>query len=138
MERMDSMGTAWAPRVLGLLRIVTAFMFLLHGSVKLFGVPVIEGMGKVDLMSLYGLAGVLEFGGGLLLLLGLFTRPVAFVLSGEMAAAYFMGHAPHGFLPIQNHGELAVQWCFLFLYFWAAGPGAFSLDAMRRRGASPA
>ena len=138
MDRLDSLAAAWAPRVLGTLRIVTALMFLLHGTVKLFGVPAIEGMGKVELMSLYGLAGVLESGGGLLLLLGLCTRPVAFLLSGEMAAAYFMGHAPHGLLPIQNHGELAVQWCFLFLYFWAAGPGAFSVDAMRRRGATPA
>jgi len=135
---MDAMGTAWAPRLLGVLRIVTGLMFLMHGSVKLFGVPAMEGMGKVELMSLYGFAGVLEFVGGLLLLFGLFTRPVAFVLSGEMAFAYFMGHASQGALPIQNHGELAVQWCFLFLYFWAAGPGAFSLDAMRRRGASPA
>jgi len=131
MERFET--TAWAPRVLGLLRIVTAFMFVLHGSAKLFGVPAVEGMGPVELMSIYGLAGVLEFAGGLLLLLGLFTRPVAFVLSGEMAFAYFMGHAPHGLLPIANHGELAVQWCFLFLYFSVAGAGAFSVDATRRR-----
>jgi putative oxidoreductase len=135
MERIDAMGAAWAPRLLGVLRIVTGLMFLMHGSIKLFGVPAMEGMGKVELMSLYGFAGVLEFVGGLLLLFGLFTRPVAFVLSGEMAFAYFMGHASQGALPIQNHGELAVQWCFLFLYFWAAGPGAFSIDAMRRRGA---
>ena len=138
MDRLDSMGTAWAPRLLGVLRIVSAFMFMLHGTVKLFGVPAVEGMGKVELMSLYGFAGVLEFVGGLLLLLGLFTRPVAFVLSGQMAVAYFMAHQPQGLLPVQNHGELAVQWCFLFLYFWAAGPGAFSIDAMRRRGANPA
>jgi putative oxidoreductase len=138
MDRLDSIGSAWAPRVLGILRIVSAAMFLMHGSVKLFGVPAMEGMGKVELMSLYGFAGVLEFVGGLLLLLGLFTRPVAFILSGEMAFAYFMGHASQGLLPIQNHGELAVQWCFLFLYFSAAGPGAFSIDAMRRRGANPA
>jgi putative oxidoreductase len=131
MERFDT--TAWAPRVLGLLRIVTAFMFIQHGTAKLFGVPALEGMGQVELMSIYGLAGVLEFVGGAMLLLGLFTRPVAFVLSGEMAFAYFMGHASQGLLPIANHGELAVQWCFLFLYFAAAGAGAFSLDAMRRR-----
>jgi putative oxidoreductase len=131
MDRFET--TAWAPRLLGLLRIVTALMFIQHGSAKLFGLPALEGMGQVELMSIYGLAGVLEFAGGLLLLLGWFTRPVAFVLSGEMAFAYFMGHAPHGFLPIANHGELAVQWCFLFLYFAAAGAGAFSLDAMRRR-----
>jgi len=131
MERFDT--AAWAPRLLGLLRIVTAFLFIQHGMVKLFGVPAVEGMGQVELMSIYGLAGVLEFVGGALLLLGLFTRPVAFVLSGQMAFAYFMAHAPQSFLPINNHGELAVAWSFLFLYFWAAGPGAFSVDAVRRR-----
>ena len=131
MDRFDT--TTWAPRLLGLLRIVTALMFIQHGSAKLFGLPALEGMGQVELMSIYGLAGVLEFAGGLLLLVGWFTRPVAFVLSGEMAFAYFMGHAPQGFLPIANHGELAVQWCFLFLFFWAAGPGAFSMDGSRRR-----
>ena len=121
----------WAPRVLGVLRIVVGFLFIQHGTLKLFGVPATEGMGAVDLMSLYGLAGILETVGGLLLLLGLFTRPVAFVLSGQMAVAYFMAHAPQSFLPIQNHGELAVTWCFVFLYFFAAGPGAFSFDGVR-------
>lgn len=124
----------WAPRVLGILRIVVAFLFIQHGMVKLFGVPAMEGMGKVPLMSLFGVAGLLEFVGGALLLLGLGTRPVAFILSGEMAAAYFIGHASQGFLPIINHGELAVTWCFLFLYFVFAGPGAFSLDAARGKG----
>jgi putative oxidoreductase len=130
---MDGFGKAplWAPRALGLLRIVVAFLFIQHGMVKLFGVPAMEGMGKVPLMSLFGVAGLLEFVGGALLLLGLGTRPVAFILSGEMAAAYFIGHASQGFLPIINHGELAVTWCFLFLYFFFAGPGAFSLDAAR-------
>ena len=127
-------ASAWAPRVLGILRIVVAFLFIQHGTVKLFGVPEVPGMGGVELMSIYGLAGVLELAGGLLLLLGLFTRPVAFVLSGEMAFAYFMGHAPSGLLPIANHGELAVTWCFLFLYFFAAGPGDFSFDGWRRKG----
>jgi putative oxidoreductase len=131
MDRFDT--TIWAPRVLGLLRIVTAFMFIQHGTAKLFGLPAVEGMGPVELMSIFGLAGVLESVGGLMLLLGLFTRPVAFVLSGQMAFAYFMAHAPQGFLPIANHGELAVQWCFLFLYFSVAGAGAFSIDALRRR-----
>jgi len=124
---------SWAPRLLGLLRIVVAFLFIQHGTLKLFGFPATEGMGQVPLMSLFGAAGVIELVGGVLLLLGLFTRPVAFILSGEMAAAYFIGHAPGGLLPIANHGELAVTWCFLFLYFFAAGAGAFSLDAARRR-----
>jgi putative oxidoreductase len=130
---MDGFGKAplWAPRALGLLRIVVAFLFIQHGMVKLFGVPAMEGMGKVPLMSLFGVAGLLEFVGGALLLLGLGTRPVAFILSGEMAAAYFIGHASQGFLPIINHGELAVTWCFVFLYFFFAGPGAFSLDGER-------
>jgi len=130
---MDGFGntSAWAPRALGILRIVVAFLFIQHGMVKLFGVPAMEGMGKVPLMSLFGVAGLLEFVGGALLLLGLGTRPVAFILSGEMAAAYFIGHASQGFLPIINHGELAVTWCFLFLYFFFAGAGAYSLDAAR-------
>ena len=130
---MDGFGntSAWAPRALGILRIVVAFLFIQHGMVKLFGVPAMEGMGKVPLMSLFGVAGLLEFVGGALLLVGLGTRPVAFILSGEMAAAYFIGHASQGFLPIVNHGELAVTWCFLFLYFFFAGPGAFSLDGKR-------
>jgi putative oxidoreductase len=130
---MDGFGntSAWAPRALGILRIVVAFLFIQHGTVKLFGVPAMEGMGKVPLMSLFGVAGLLEFVGGALLLLGLGTRPVAFILSGEMAAAYFIGHASLGFLPINNHGELAVTWCFVFLYFFFAGPGAFSLDGKR-------
>ena len=133
---MEGFGNtvSWAPRALGLLRIVVGFLFIQHGTVKLFGAPAVEGMGVVELMSIYGLAGILEVVGGLLLLLGLFTRPVAFVLSGQMAVAYFMAHAPQSFLPIQNHGELAVTWCFLFLYFFAAGPGAFSLDGLRNKG----
>ncbi|MEO8161235.1 MAG: DoxX family protein [Arenimonas sp.] len=126
----------WSPQLLGLLRIVTAFMFIQHGTAKLFHVPAVEAMSGVQLMSVYGVAGVLEVVGGVLLLLGLFTRPVAFILSGEMAVAYFMAHAPQSFLPLLNGGELAVQWCFLFLYFSFAGAGAFSLDALRtpRRG----
>lgn len=126
-------GQRWAPQVLGLLRIVTAFLFIQHGTAKLFQVPYVEAMAGVQLMSIAGLAGVIEVVGGALLLIGLFTRPVAFVLSGEMAVAYFMAHASHGFLPLLNGGEMAVQWCFLFLFFWAAGPGAFSIDGTRKR-----
>jgi len=133
MSRFSTSANAWPPRALGLLRIVTAFLFIQHGTAKLFHVPHIEMMDGVQLMSLVGFAGVLEVVGGALLLLGLFTRPVAFILSGEMAFAYFMQHAPNNILPILNGGEMAVQWCFLFLYFAAAGAGAFSVDGSRSR-----
>lgn len=124
---------AWTPRILGVLRIVTGFLFLQHGTAKLLGTPHIAMFDGVQLVSLLGLAGVLELVGGSLILIGLFTRPVAFILSGEMAVAYFMAHAPHGFLPILNQGELAVVYCFVFLYLSVAGAGAFGLDAMRRK-----
>ncbi|MGH8401150.1 MAG: DoxX family protein [Gammaproteobacteria bacterium] len=117
---------AWSPRLLSVLRIVTAFLFIQHGTSKLFHYP--ADMGHVALFSLIGLAGVLEAFGGALLLLGLFTRPVAFILSGEMAFAYFMAHAPGGFWPALNHGEAAVFYCFVFLYFAAAGGGPWALD----------
>jgi putative oxidoreductase len=118
--------------LLSVLRIVTAFMFIQHGSAKLFQVPHVPMFDGVQLMSLIGLAGVIEIVGGLLLLIGLFTRPIAFILCGEMAFAYFIAHAPHGFLPVLNGGELAVEWCFVFLYLSAAGPGAWSIDAWRQ------
>lgn len=124
---------AWAPRILGVMRIVIGFLFLQHGSAKLLGIPHIAMFDGVQLVSLIGLAGILELVGGSLILLGLFTRPVAFILSGEMAVAYFMAHAPGGPLPILNHGELAVIYCFVFLYLSVAGGGAFSLDAMRKQ-----
>ena len=123
----------WSPRLLGILRIVTGLLFLQHGTAKLFGVPHIAMFDGLQLFSLMGLAGVLELGGGLLIVLGLFTRPVTFVLSGQMAAAYFMAHAPQGFLPILNQGELAVIYCFVFLYLFVAGSGAFSIDAVRNK-----
>jgi putative oxidoreductase len=97
-----------------------------HGGMKLFGFP--APMGDVQLFSLIGLAGVLEVFGGFLILIGLFTRPVAFILSGEMAFAYFMAHAPGGFWPVLNHGEGAVLYCFIFLYLASAGGGAWSVD----------
>jgi putative oxidoreductase len=112
------------------LRIVAAFIFLMHGTQKLFAYP---GGARAPLMSLLGAAGAIELVGGSLLLLGLFTRPVAFVLAAEMAVAYFRTHAPRGGWPILNGGELAVLFCFLWLFFWAAGPGPLSLDALRRR-----
>jgi putative oxidoreductase len=121
----------WAPRVLSILRLVTAFLFMQHGGQKLFGFPAPPQTAH-PLLSLIGVAGILEFFGGLLLLMGLFTRPVAFLLSGLMAVAYFMAHAPHGFWPLLNRGELAVLYCFVFLYLFAAGGGCWSLDRLRR------
>lgn len=123
------------PQALAVLRIVTAFLFIPHGTAKLLGMPHQEMFDGLQLMSLMGLAGILEIGGGVLLLIGLFTRPVAFVLCGFMAAAYFMTHASQGsaLLPMLNHGEPAVLYCFVFLYLVFAGPGAWSVDAVRRR-----
>jgi putative oxidoreductase len=123
----------WGPRLLSVLRVIAAFLFVAHGAQKLFAWPSAQAGQAVPLISMMGLAGVLEFFGGLLLLLGLFTRPVAFVLAGEMAVAYSMAHAPKGFWPILNHGELAVLYCFLFLYFGAVGGGPWSVDGYRER-----
>jgi putative oxidoreductase len=114
---------------LGILRLVASFTFFCHGLQKVFG---IFGGHRVHLASLLGLAGGLEIAGGILLFLGLFTRPVAFVLCGEMASAYFLGHFPHGFLPIRNGGELPVLYCFIFLLFAVAGPGTPSVDVNLR------
>ena len=118
---------------LGLLRIAAGLLFMQHGVQKLFGW--LGGVGpeggSVPLMSMMGLAGVLETFGGLLIVLGLFTRPVAFVLSGEMAVAYFLAHMPNALFPIQNGGELAALYSFVFLFLSAAGPGAFSIDRAR-------
>jgi len=119
------------PYVLSLLRIIAAFLFMAHGTAKLFQYP--AAMGPVELLSLHGLAAVLEAFGGALLLVGLFTRPVVFILSGMMAFAYFMAHASGGFFPLVNHGELAVLYCFVFLYLAVAGGGPWSLDAMLRQ-----
>lgn len=123
----------WSPRLLSVLRIVTAFLFLMHGTAKLFQIPHQVMFDNLQLMSLIGLQGVLEVGGGLLLLIGLFSRPIAFILSGDMAVAYFMSHWPKSWLPILNGGDLAVLFCFVFLYLWAAGPGPWSIDAARHR-----
>jgi putative oxidoreductase len=124
-----------APYVRSVLRIAAAFTFMLHGTMKLFAFP--AGMphsgGTVALMSELGLAGVLESFGGALLLLGFFTRPVAFLLSGEMAVAYFQVHFQMSFWPVLSGGELAMVYCFVWLYFSAAGPGPLSIDAMRAR-----
>ena len=130
---------SWSPQLLSILRIVVAFMFIQIGSAKWFAFPaaVMPGGGTAPVGSLPWVAAVLEVVGGGLLLLGLFTRPVAFILSGEMAFAYFIGHAPHGFWPVLNQGQPAVFYCFFFLYLSAAGPGPWSLDAMRNKQPSP-
>lgn len=124
--------SSWAPLLLSLVRIVAALGFLTHGTQKLFGVPALEPRNGVELMSMMGLAGAIETAGGALLLIGLFTRPVAFLCAGQMAAAYFMVHASQSFWPLLNGGELASVYCFLFLYLSAAGAGPLSVDAMMR------
>ncbi len=128
-------GSTWADRLRSLLRIVAAVMFMLHGTMKLFAFPAAASKagGTVTLLSQTGLAGVLETFGGLLLLIGLFTRPVAFVLAGEMAVAYFQVHLPRSFWPTLNGGEPAALYCFLWLYLSIAGAGPWSLDAIRKR-----
>ncbi len=138
MTLSSPVPAAWAPRLRSVLRIVAAFLFVAHGTQKLFGFPAAGPNAPVPLISLLGVAGTLETGGGTLLLLGLFTRPVAFLLAGEMAVAYFLRHAPHGFWPLLNRGELPVLFCFLYLYLAAAGGGPWSLEALQGRiGPSP-
>ncbi len=124
----------WAPYLRSVLRIVLAVLYICHGTQKLFGVPSTEPRPGVPLVSLLGLASGLEIIGATLLLLGLFTQPIAFLLSGEMAVAYFMVHAPRAFWPLVNGGEPAVLFCFAWLYLAAAGAGPWSLDAAWRRG----
>ncbi len=131
MSKSETIQAEWTPRVLGVLRMVAGSLFIAHGVQKVFGVP--AAAAPVELFSLIGFAGVLELVGGGLLIVGLFTRSTAFILSGLMAAAYFMAHAPAGFLPIVNGGELAVLYSFLFLFFTFAGPGRFSLDGLLAR-----
>lgn len=129
MSGFKTLCTNWSPRLLSVMRIVVAFLFMQHGAQKLLGFPAPASF-EVVLFSLIGLAGALELAGGLLLLLGVYTRVVAFVLSGEMAVAYFMAHAPSGFWPLLNHGELAALYCFVFLYLAAAGGGSWRLDRL--------
>jgi putative oxidoreductase len=127
-------STIWAPRVLSILRIVVGLVLLQYGLAKLFGWPAVKMFQNLQLFSLFGIAGMFELVGGTLLILGLFTRPAAFILSGEMAAAYFIEHFPHSFFPIQSEGDLAVTLCFTFLYLSFAGGGPWSLDAFLRIG----
>ena len=133
MADLNSFYASWTPRLLSVLRIVSAFLFIAHGAQKLFGFLAPPGAPMPPMWGQIWIGGVLEFFGGLLLLLGLFTRPVAFILSGMMAVAYFQMHAPGGFWPLQNRGELAVLYCFVFLFFAVAGGGEWSLDRLLRR-----
>jgi putative oxidoreductase len=119
----------WAPRVLSILRIVAALIFFEHGTQKLLGFP--PAANAPAFLSLSWTAGLLELVGGALLILGLWTRPVAFILSGEMAFAYFIGHAPRSFFPVLNGGDAAILYCFVFLLFVFTGPGAWSVDRTR-------
>jgi len=121
----------WAPRLLAALRIMSALLFLEHGLVKVVGFPAEAEPGQQALLSLFGIAGLIETIGGGLLLIGLLTRPVAFLMAGEMAIGYFMVHAPASFFPVVNGGDAAILFCFVFLYLSVAGPGAWSIDGMR-------
>ena len=127
--------TRWQPQLLALLRIVTALLFLEHGTAKLFAFPVAQPGAPDPLPTLLLVAAAIELVGGILITLGLFTRLAAFIAAGEMAVAYFMGHFPRGFWPVVNQGEAAILFCFVFLYIAAAGPGAWSADGARTRNA---
>jgi putative oxidoreductase len=127
MERVAGRFSAY---FYALLRVVAGFLFFQHGSQKLFGFPGTQP--AVDVMTQAGLAGIIETVGGVMMAIGLFTSPVAFIASGEMAVAYFQVHAPRSFWPMMNGGELAALYCFLFLYFAAVGSGKLSIDALRK------
>lgn len=129
---MNTIFQTWQPRILSLLRAVTGFLFMQHGGQKIFGYPGDQNS-PFELLSMSGAAGILELVGGFLILIGLFTRPTAFLLSGMMAVAYFMVHAPQGFWPLLNGGELAALFSFVFLYLFTAGGGEWSLDALRTK-----
>jgi putative oxidoreductase len=124
--------TVWGPRVLAVLRVMVALLFLEHGTQKLLGFPPSPRPGP-PLFSLLGVQGVLELVGGFMLLIGLFTRQVAFILCGDSAVAYFISHAPRAFFPMLNGGDAAILYCFVFLYLSVAGGGVWSLDAFRKR-----
>ncbi|HAU74680.1 MAG TPA: DoxX family protein [Agrobacterium sp.] len=128
MAIFDSLSR-YRPQALGALRIMTALLFISHGTQKLFGFPASQMEGSLPTMLL--VAAILEFVGGILVLVGLFTRPVAFILSGQMAVAYFIAHGPKSFFPALNGGDAAILFCFIFLYLFVAGPGAFSVDERR-------
>jgi putative oxidoreductase len=130
MPTIDTVIATWSPRVLSILRIIVGLLFLEHGTSKYLSLPVSPSTG-VAAMSLPGINGMIELVGGVLIVLGLFTRPVAFILAGDMAVAYFIAHSPRGFFPLLNGGELAIVYCFVFLYLAVAGGGVWSLDTLR-------
>jgi putative oxidoreductase len=130
---MNEAIAAWRPRALSVLRIITGLMIIQHGMGKIIGFPAFPAYANVQPLSLIGAAGFIELIGGALLILGLLTRPAAFILSGEMAFAYFMVHAPKGFYPLINGGTLAIMYCFACLYLSTAGAGPWSVDAAMKR-----
>lgn len=139
MNNRQSALQSWSPEILSVLRIVAGLLFVQHGSAKLLHVPYQAMFAHLPLTSLLGVQGVIELVGGSLLTIGLLSRPVAFILCGDMAVAFFKAHFPKAWLPILNGGDLAVLFCFTFLYLWVAGPGPWSLDALlgaRRSNAS--
>ena len=128
---IEKLATTWAPRILSVLRITSALLFMEHGTLKLLAFPASDRPAP-ELLSLGGIAGIFELVGGALLVIGLFTRPVAFLLSGVMASAYFIAHAPQSFFPVLNGGDAAILYCFIFLYLAFAGGGTWSIDAVRK------
>jgi putative oxidoreductase len=130
---MNETLAAWAPRVLSVLRIYAGVLLFAHGTAKILGFPVVPSFANIHINSLVGASGLIELIGGALFTVGLFTRPVAFILSGFAAVAYFMVSAPKGFHPILNNGELPSLFSFVFIYFVFSGPGPWSLDAMMKR-----
>jgi putative oxidoreductase len=138
MPSFATLRLNWEPRILSVLRIIVGLLYTEHGLAKILDFPHQQNHSPYALFTLYpGLQGLLELVGGLLLALGLFTRPVAFILAGNMAVAYFMAHAPRGFFPLLNGGELAIVYCFVFLYFSLAGGGEWSLDRLRASASAP-
>lgn len=130
MNAFNSLGR-FAPQMLAILRIVTALIFIAHGTQKLFGFPAAPANGLPAAFTLFWFGAILEFAGGILILIGLWTRPVAFILAGEMAYAYWMFHAPRSIYPLVNGGDAAILYCFIFLYLVFAGAGAWSVDSRK-------
>jgi putative oxidoreductase len=131
---MNETQAAWTPRALSVLRIIMGLMIIQHGMAKILGFPAVASFANLSPFSLIGAAGLIELIGGALLIVGLLTRPVAFIISGEMAFAYFMAHAPKDFYPLINGGTLAIMFCFTCLFLSTAGAGPWSVDAAMKRG----